>query len=137
MRRKVSIAFTSPSLWLTSDQRKCESQEGTERTKRARIGTGVTTPINRYHPAIVAQAFATMATLHPGRVYLGLGTGEAMNEVPVGQRWPPFSERIERVEESIKIIRMLWSNGSISFTGKHFSITDAKLYLDHFGRIPK
>src|SRR2546425_2522630 len=71
-----------------------------ERTKRARIGTGVTTPINRYHPAIVAQAFATMATLHPGRVYLGLGTGEAMNEVPVGQRWPPFSERIERVEES-------------------------------------
>ncbi len=107
-----------------------------ERTKNARIGTGVTTPINRYHPAIVAQAFATMATLHPGRVYLGLGTGEAMNEVPVGQRWPKFPERVKKVEESIKIIKMLWSGGFNNYAGNYFSITDAKLYLEDFGRIP-
>jgi coenzyme F420-dependent glucose-6-phosphate dehydrogenase len=107
-----------------------------ERTKNVRIGTGVTTPINRYHPAIIAQAFATMAAMHPGRVYLGLGTGEAMNEVPVGQRWPDFKERIARVEESIKIIRMLWSNDFTSYRGKYYSLTDAKLYIDGYGDIP-
>ncbi len=107
-----------------------------ERTKKARIGTGVTTPINRYHPAIIAQAFATMAAIHPGRVYLGLGTGEAMNEVPVGQRWPPFRERTKRLEESIKIIRMLWSDGFQTYHGEYFSLNEAKLYIALAGPIP-
>src|SRR5262249_7940051 len=107
-----------------------------ERTTSVRIGTGVTTPINRYHPAIVAQAFASMASMHPGRVYLGLGTGEAMNEVPVGQRWPDFGEREDRVKESIEIIRLLWSGTSASYRGRYYSLTDAKLYVDANGPVP-
>lgn len=107
-----------------------------ERTKKIRIGTGVTTPINRYHPAIIAQAFGTLAEMHPHRVYLGLGTGEAMNEVPVGQRWPNFKERVGRVQESIEIIRRLWSTGFHSYVGQYFSLTDAKLYLEPAGPIP-
>ncbi|MDG6926615.1 MAG: TIGR03557 family F420-dependent LLM class oxidoreductase [Nitrososphaerota archaeon] len=99
-----------------------------ERTKRVRLGTGVTTPINRFHPAIVAQAFATMGAMYPGRVYLGLGTGEAMNEVPVGQRWPPFRERVARVEESIEIIRGLWREDFLTYRGKYFSVQGANIY---------
>jgi coenzyme F420-dependent glucose-6-phosphate dehydrogenase len=99
-----------------------------ERTKKVRFGTGVTTPINRYHPAIVAQAFATMGSMYPGRMYLGLGTGEAMNEVPVGQRWPGFRERVARVEESIEIIRGLWKEDFFTYQGKYFSVKGANIY---------
>jgi coenzyme F420-dependent glucose-6-phosphate dehydrogenase len=99
-----------------------------ERTKHVQIGTGVTTPINRYHPAIVAQCFATLGAMYPGRIFLGLGTGEAMNEVPVGQRWPPFRERVARVEESLDIIRGLWDKEFFSYTGKYFSVKDANIY---------
>lgn len=99
-----------------------------ERTKRVSIGTGVTTPINRYHPAIVAQCFATLGAMYPGRVFLGLGTGEAMNEVPVGQRWPPFKERVKRVEESIDIIRGLWEKDFLTYGGRYFSVQDAHIY---------
>ena len=99
-----------------------------ERTKRVMIGTGVTTPINRFHPAIVAQCFATLGSMYPGRVYLGLGTGEAMNEVPVGQRWPPFRERERRVEESLDIIRALWDKDFVTYRGNHFSVRDAHIY---------
>jgi coenzyme F420-dependent glucose-6-phosphate dehydrogenase len=99
-----------------------------ERTERVQIGTGVTTPINRYHPAIVAQCFATLGAMYPGRIFLGLGTGEAMNEVPVGQRWPPFRERVKRVEESLDIIRGLWEKEFFSYKGKYFSVQDANIY---------
>ena len=99
-----------------------------ERTRTIRLGTGVTTPINRYHPAIIAQAFATLGVIYPGRIRLGLGTGEAMNEIPVGQRWPPFEERATRLEESLKIIRALWENDFATFQGKYFSVKDARLY---------
>lgn len=99
-----------------------------ERTKRIALGTGVTTPIYRYHPAMVAQCFATLGAMYPGRVYLGLGTGEAMNEVPVGQRWPPFHERMKRVEESLDIIRSLWSEEFVTYRGRYFSVRDANIY---------
>ncbi len=99
-----------------------------ERTKNVSIGTGVTTPINRFHPAIVAQAFATMGSMYPGRIFLGLGTGEAMNEVPIGQRWPPFGERVRRVDESMDIIEGLWRDGFFTYAGKYFSVEDANIY---------
>ena len=106
------------------------------KTKRVRLGTGVTVPIYRYHPAIVAQAFATLGELYPGRIFLGLGTGEAMNEVPLGFRWPPFKERAERLEEAIRIIKSLWEGEFITFEGKYFKLCDARLYTKPRKRVP-
>jgi len=106
------------------------------RTKRVRLGTGVTVPIYRYHPAIVAQAFATLGELYPGRIFLGLGTGEAMNEVPLGFRWPPFKERAERLEEGIRIIKSLWEGEFITFNGKYFKLCDARLYTKPREKVP-
>ncbi|HYT01409.1 MAG TPA: LLM class flavin-dependent oxidoreductase [Candidatus Acidoferrum sp.] len=81
-----------------------------ERTKKMKFVTGVTAPIYRYHPAIVAQAFASLDVLYPGRIGLGLGTGEAMNEVPLGYDWPKSSKvRLTRTVETIQIIRKLWN----------------------------
>ena len=99
-----------------------------ERTKKVEIGTGVTCPILRYHPAIVAQAFATLRNMYPERIFLGLATGEAMNEVPVGYRWPPFKERAERLEEAIKIMKLLWSGSFVNFKGKYYKLRKANLY---------
>ncbi len=72
------------------------------------MGTGVTAPILRYNPAIVAQVFATLGYMFPGRVFLGLGRGESLNEVPTGTSWPSNQERFERLEEAIKFIKLLW-----------------------------
>ena len=81
-----------------------------ERTSRAVIGTSVLTPTFRYHPSIVAQAFATLGLLCPGRVMLGIGTGESLNEVPAtGIEWPGFKERFGRLRESVELMRRLWS----------------------------
>ena len=73
------------------------------------MGTSVLTPTFRYHPAIVAQAFATLGCLYPGRVVLGLGTGESMNEVPLGFEWPDGKERFARFREAVRLIRELWA----------------------------
>src|SRR5256885_9651349 len=89
-------------------------------TTRLRLGTGVTCPIVRYHPAIVAQAAATSAALMPGRFFLGVGSGENLNEHIVGQGWPSVPERREMLEEAIEIIRLLWQGGEKSFFGTHF-----------------
>lgn len=97
-------------------------------TKKIRIGTGVTCPILRYHPAIIAQAAATVAALAGGRTYLGLGTGEALNEYPVTCEWPEYNERQEMLAESIKLIRELWSGEKITFDGMYYCTQDAKLY---------
>lgn len=97
-------------------------------TKTVRMGTGVTPPILRYHPALVAQAFATLARLYPSRIFLAVGTGEAMNEVPLGFPWPSFAERLERLREAIVVIRKLWSEDFVSYSGKHFRLVDANLY---------
>ncbi len=100
-----------------------------ERTKELFAGTCVTAPIYRYHPAIIAEAFATLGLMYPGRVSLGLGLGEAMNEIPLGYNWPPLAdERIERFEEAIEIIRLLWSKNFVTYKGRHFRLNKANLY---------
>jgi G6PDH family F420-dependent oxidoreductase len=97
-------------------------------TERLRLGTGVTCPIIRYHPAIVAQAAATVAAMMPGRFSLGLGTGENLNEHIVGQRWPPHALRLAMLEEAIEIIRLLWQGGQHSHHGRFFTVENARLY---------
>jgi len=97
-------------------------------TKRIVIGTSITTPTYRYHPAIVAQAFATLGAMYPGRIILAVGSGEAMNEVPLGFDWPKFPERFERLEEAVKIIRLLWTQDFVTFEGKYYNLRVANLY---------
>ncbi len=100
-----------------------------ERTERVRLGTSVVTPHFRYHPAIVAQAIATIACLNPDRVFLGVGTGESMNEVPVlGIEWPEFKVRFGRLKEAIEIMRRLWTEEFVSFEGEYFQTHNATLY---------
>lgn len=98
-----------------------------ERTRRVGIGTSVTTPTVRYNPAVVAQAVATLACLHPGRVWLGVGTGEALNEIAAGgaATWPPFPERFARLREALTLIRRLWSGEQTTFAGEYYAVTDA------------
>jgi coenzyme F420-dependent glucose-6-phosphate dehydrogenase len=135
-----------------------------ERTKQMQFVTGVTAPIFRYHPAIIAQAFASLDILYPGRIGLGLGTGESMNETPLGFDWPTPKARLKRVIEAVQIIRKLWqqkktrnqdnnvndskrmSNGDredadhddgfVYFNGEYFLIRNAKLYSPPTRYIP-
>jgi coenzyme F420-dependent glucose-6-phosphate dehydrogenase len=97
-------------------------------TERLRLGTGVTCPTIRIHPAVVAQAAATSAALMPGRFLLGVGSGENLNEHVVGERWPPVAVRLEMLEEAIEAIRELWTGELISHRGKHYTIENARLY---------
>ena len=100
-----------------------------ERTSRAIIGTSVLTPTFRYHPSIVAQAFATLGLLCPGRVILGIGTGESLNEVPAtGMAWPGFKERFGRLRESIELMRQLWTEDRVTFEGDYFQTERATIY---------
>ena len=101
----------------------------TQRTNRMILGTGVTCPSYRYQPSIVAEAFATLSILAPGRVFLGVGTGEAMNEQASGAAdWAAYPERAERMAEAIEIIRKLWTGEWVQHEGKHWTIPKAKLY---------
>jgi coenzyme F420-dependent glucose-6-phosphate dehydrogenase len=93
-----------------------------------RLGTGVTCPLIRIHPAIVAQAAATSAAMMPGRFFLGVGTGENLNEHVLRDRWPSTSERREMLEEAIDVMRLLWEGELCSFDGKHYRVEDARLY---------
>lgn len=97
-------------------------------TERVILGTSVLTPSFRYNPAIVAQAFATLGCLAPGRVILGVGTGESMNEVPVGVTWPEQSERFARLKESVLLIQELFANDFVSFEGQYFRTHNATVY---------
>jgi coenzyme F420-dependent glucose-6-phosphate dehydrogenase len=100
-----------------------------ERTSRIQLGTSVLTPTFRYNPAIVAQAFGTLACLYPGRVMLGVGTGEALNEVAVARlQWPDFKERFARLRESIELMRALWAGERVTFDGEYYQTTDATVY---------
>ena len=100
-----------------------------ERTSRITMGTSVATPTFRYHPAIVAQAFGTLGALNPGRVILGVGTGESLNEVPAtGMEWPDFKERFGRLKESIELMRQLWTQERVSFSGQYFRTSNATIY---------
>ncbi|MCC2655285.1 MAG: 5,10-methylenetetrahydromethanopterin reductase [Panacagrimonas sp.] len=99
------------------------------RTSRVLIGTSVLTPTFRYHPSIVAQAFATLGVMFPGRVALGIGTGESLNEVPSsGMAWPEQSERTARFKESIDLIRRLWREEHLCFEGKFYRTHNATIY---------
>ena len=97
-------------------------------TERLRLGTGVTCPLIRIHPAVVAQAAATSAALMPGRFFLGLGTGENLNEHVTGARWPAPDERIEMLEEAIRLMRQLWEGGTQTFRGRHYNVDHARIY---------
>ncbi|MBW9110437.1 glucose-6-phosphate dehydrogenase (coenzyme-F420) [Microbacterium trichothecenolyticum] len=100
-----------------------------ERTDRIAIGTSVTTPTFRYNPAVMAQTFATMALLYNDRIILGVGTGEALNEVAVsGMVWPEFKERFGRLRESIQLMRALWTQDSVDFEGEYYTLVNAKIY---------
>jgi coenzyme F420-dependent glucose-6-phosphate dehydrogenase len=100
-----------------------------ERTARIHLGTSVVTPTFRYHPAIVAQAMATIACLNPGRVSLGVGTGESMNEVPVLDiQWPEFKERFGRLKEAIDLMKKLWSEDFVSYQGQYYRTRNATVY---------
>lgn len=101
-----------------------------------RFGTIVTAPIGRYHPAVIAQAFATMDYMFPNRLFIAVGTGEAMNDSPLGYPWPKFPERLERVKESIEIMRKLWTSDFVSYTGSYYTLKDANLYTKPRGKIP-
>jgi coenzyme F420-dependent glucose-6-phosphate dehydrogenase len=137
-----------------------------ERTRKMKFLTGVTAGVYRYNPGIIAQAFASLDVLYPGRIGLGVGSGEAMNEVPLGFDWPPAEIRVERTIEAIQIINKLWGrdrnlknserssnidyeennsreasiddddNGFVTFKGKYFKIKNAKLYTPPSTNIP-
>ena len=97
-------------------------------TDRLEIGTGVTCPTMRIHPAIIAQASATVAAMMPGRFFLGLGTGENLNEHILGQRWPEWDVRAGMLEEAIDVIRLLWAGDEASHHGRHYTVENARLY---------
>jgi coenzyme F420-dependent glucose-6-phosphate dehydrogenase len=97
-------------------------------TQTLHIGTGVTCPIIRTHPAIIAQAAATVAAMMPERFFLGVGTGENLNEHILGDRWPAYAIRAEMLEEAIQVIRLLWQGGMQSHYGKHYTVENARLY---------
>jgi coenzyme F420-dependent glucose-6-phosphate dehydrogenase len=97
-------------------------------TENLKLGTGVTCPTFRIHPAIIAQAAATSAALMPGRFFLGVGTGEALNEHILGDRWPPHDERDARLEEAIELIRQLWQGDEVTFRGDYYTVENARIY---------
>ncbi len=113
-----------------------------ERTSRVQIGTSVLTPTFRYNPAVIAQAFATMGCLYPGRIMLGVGTGEALNEYATGftGEWPEFKERFARLREAVRLMRELWAGGAgsessgpsmrgqVDFDGEYYRTQGAFMY---------
>ncbi|MEU4650177.1 glucose-6-phosphate dehydrogenase (coenzyme-F420) [Nocardia fluminea] len=101
-----------------------------ERTRRIQLGTSVLTPTFRYNPAVIAQAFATMGCLYPNRIMLGVGTGEALNEIATGYRgeWPQFKERFARLRESIELMRALWTGRRTDFDGEYYQTVGASIY---------
>jgi coenzyme F420-dependent glucose-6-phosphate dehydrogenase len=99
-----------------------------EATETLRLGTGVTCPTIRIHPAVIAQAAATSAAMLPGRFFLGVGTGENLNEHILGDRWPEAAVRIEMLEEAIEVIRLLWQGGYQSHHGRYYTVEEARIY---------
>jgi coenzyme F420-dependent glucose-6-phosphate dehydrogenase len=97
-------------------------------TTRVQIGTAVTPAVRRYHPALVAQAFATLEIMFPGRVFLGYGSGESLNESPLGYDWPSGAEQLEMMDEALDMIRRLWRGETIESGSRHFETKDAKLH---------
>ncbi len=108
-----------------------------EATERVQMLTSVLTPTMRYHPSIVAQSFGTLGCLAPGRVILGVGTGEAMNETPAtAAEWPGAKERRLRLAEAIELIRLLWSEERVTFEGEYYKTDKATIYDKPEQRVP-
>ena len=105
-------------------------------TKRVELATGVTTPLFRYHPAVVAQAAATLDRLSGGRFHLGVGTGENINEGPLGYAFPKYAERSARMAEALQIMRRLLDGEKLTFEGEYYKTDRAKLYSPPIGRVP-
>jgi coenzyme F420-dependent glucose-6-phosphate dehydrogenase len=99
-----------------------------EATQQIEVGTGVTCPTTRIHPAIVAQAAATAATMLEGRFFFGVGSGENLNEHILGEHWPETDVRQERLAEAVAVIRLLWEGGLTSHRGRHYTVENARLY---------
>jgi coenzyme F420-dependent glucose-6-phosphate dehydrogenase len=107
------------------------------RTQRVVIGTSVLTPTFRYHPSVVAQVFGTLGAMFPGRVVLGVGTGESLNEVPSsGIKWPGPKERRDRLRESIALINKLWTEDRVSFAGQFYRTENATIYDKPKEKVP-
>lgn len=111
----------SPFVWSTLGGIARETSE-------LRVGTGVTCPLFRIDPANVAHAAATAATMHPGSFFLGVGTGENLNEHVLGDRWPPHDCRLRRLEEAVEVIRGLWEGETYSHHGEFYTVENARLY---------
>ncbi|MGQ4617516.1 glucose-6-phosphate dehydrogenase (coenzyme-F420) [Nocardia sp. R7R-8] len=109
-----------------------------ERTQRIQLGTSVLTPTFRYNPAVIAQAFATMSCLYPDRVMLGVGTGEALNEIATGYtgEWPEFKERFARLREAVDLMRALWTGDRVDFDGEYYKTVGASIYDVPKGGVP-
>lgn len=99
-----------------------------ERTRSVALGTSVVTLTFRYHPGVVAHAFGTLGELYPGRMILGVGTGEYLNEGALGYGWPPLKERFARLRESIRLIRKLWTEDIVTFDGDYYHTRNATIY---------
>src|SRR5579884_4320535 len=100
-----------------------------ERTQRIIMGTSVLTPTFRYQPPVVAQAFGTLGVLFPGRVVLGVGSGESLNEVAVtGGAWPEAKERLARLREAVALIKQLWTQELVTFEGQYYKTLNATIY---------
>ena len=105
-------------------------------TERIPLGTGVTPTGVRYHPALIAQAWMTLERLNPGRMYLGIGSGEALNEVPVGDDWPSPGDQIARMDEALRFIRRLWDGETITEEGRFYTLRDCRLWTRSDRRPP-
>ena len=106
------------------------------KTKKIELGPGVTCPILRYHPSIIAQASATLDNFAPGRTYLAIGTGEALNEYSAVGAWPDYDVRQDMMRESIDLIRQLWTGDEITFNGMYYNTQKARLYTPPVSDIP-
>ena len=104
--------------------------------ERVPIGTGVTAPVFRHNPAVVAQAFTTVEELNPGRAFLGIGSGESLNETPCGMDWPPVGEQIARMDEALEIINRLFDGERLNFDGDWFRAKHAYLHTRPERRVP-
>jgi coenzyme F420-dependent glucose-6-phosphate dehydrogenase len=122
-----SAACGNPWVWLGA---------AGQATKRVSLGTAVTSIVHRYNPVVVAQQVATLETLCPGRAFLGVGSGEAMNEVPAGMQWPSVGDQLARTEEALTIIARLLDGHTVSFSGRYFRADAARLYLNYERRPP-
>lgn len=105
-------------------------------TQGVAIGTAVTPPGPRYHPALIAQAWATLERLFPGRPFLGFGSGESLNESPLGAEWPPPSDQVDRMEEALEVINALFAGERITREGRFFRADGAYLHSNAARRPP-